>query len=259
LVKIESGGLRNKGILRGGGDKPFISIVIAVLNRVKCVGRAIESVARQTYDNVELVIVDGGSTDGTVELLKKYDDVIDCWISEPDHGIYDALNKGVKLARGDWINIQGSDDFLFDSLDKMALHLRSECTVYYGDLFYHYQKKIRFGKQTAYKLANHQFGHHRYFFPCKYFDIYSYNINLCICADYEMVVRSYFDKNFAFEYVPIVVSEYNELDGASFHLVDYEFERIRYQFLRSKFPIFYVIAFYLRKYIAEKRRRLTTK
>lgn len=252
---VLAGGLRCRGVVKRGNEgNPLISIVIAVLNRVDCIGRAIESVAIQSYKNIELIIIDGGSTDGTLDVLKEYNTVIDYWISEPDKGIYDALNKGISVACGDWINIQGSDDFLYNTLSEVAPKLTSNHTVYYGDLFYQYQKNVKFGRVTAYQLANYRFGHHRFFFPRKFFTEYSYNAKYCICADYEMVVRAYTDKHFDFEYMPITVASYNERDGASSCQIDLEFNRCRYKFLRSRFPLIYVWSFYLRKFVADVRR-----
>lgn len=243
----------NRGLSKFGACSPLISVVIAVLNRANCIGRAIESVAAQSYKNVELIIIDGGSVDGTQDVLKKYDSVITYWISEPDNGIYDALNKGISIAKGDWINIQGSDDFLYDSLSEVVPYLVSDRTVYYGDLFYQCMEMVKFGRLSSYQLANYRFGHHRFFFPRKLFTEYSYNTKYSICADYEMVVRAFFDKRYNFEYMPIVIASYNERDGASSQQIDHQFNSDRYRFLCSYFPLVYVWSFYLRRYVSYLR------
>jgi glycosyltransferase involved in cell wall biosynthesis len=89
---------------------PKVSIITAVFNAQDCIADCIESVLYQDYPNMEHIILDGGSTDSTVSLLRKYEDRIDVWISESDSGIYDAWNKGLKLARGEWIAFLGADD-----------------------------------------------------------------------------------------------------------------------------------------------------
>ena len=86
--------------------------------------RTIQSVLAQTYNNVEFIVVDGNSTDATLEIIRRHEEVIDYWISEEDTGIYDAMNKGVKLARGDWIIFLGADDqFYSPDVLKMAAPL----------------------------------------------------------------------------------------------------------------------------------------
>lgn len=109
---------RIEGGLRLAGDtakshsptEPLVSVITVVLNGVGSIEQAIESVRRQTYPNVEYIVIDGGSTDGTLELLRKYDHAIDYWCSEPDQGIYDAWNKGLLISRGSWIGFLGADD-----------------------------------------------------------------------------------------------------------------------------------------------------
>lgn len=93
---------------------PLITIITAVFNAEKTLEDTILSVINQSYSNIEFIIIDGGSTDGSVDIIKKYQHAIDYWVSEPDDGIYDAWNKGVQLAGGSWISFLGADDFLYD-------------------------------------------------------------------------------------------------------------------------------------------------
>lgn len=121
------------------GSAPLISIIVAVFNGKATLQQCIESVAQQTYSNKELIVVDGGSTDGTVDLLKDSSEKISTWISEPDHGIYNAWNKGLNLAQGVWICFLGADDFLWEPtvLEQMATHLQalpSSIRVAYGQI-----------------------------------------------------------------------------------------------------------------------------
>ncbi|EIF50097.1 glycosyltransferase family 2 protein [Sulfurovum sp. AR] len=109
------GGLRTKGYLKKTFDnKPLISIITVVYNGEKYLEQTIQSVINQNYDNVEYIIIDGGSTDRTVDLIKKYEDKIDYWVSEKDSGIYDAMNKGLELVSGEWINFMNAGDSFCD-------------------------------------------------------------------------------------------------------------------------------------------------
>ena len=114
------GGLRTKGYFKRSYDEasalsdnsplPLVTIITVVFNGEKYLQQTIQSVINQTYDNVEYVVIDGGSTDGTVDIIRKYEDKIDYWVSEPDQGIYDAMNKGIQLAGGEIVGLINSDD-----------------------------------------------------------------------------------------------------------------------------------------------------
>ncbi|MEO6829567.1 MAG: glycosyltransferase family 2 protein [Acidobacteriaceae bacterium] len=91
-------------------EAPLISVITVVYNGSKSITPTVNSVATQTFHNYELIVVDGASTDGTVDALNQMDDKIDYWVSEPDAGIYDAMNNGIKLARGEWLYFLNSGD-----------------------------------------------------------------------------------------------------------------------------------------------------
>jgi len=108
---IQRGGLRLADINKyNQTDKPLITIITATYNAARYLPITIQSIRQLTYGNVEWLIVDGGSTDGTIELILQHSDLIDYWVSEPDNGIYDAWNKGISLASGNWIAFLGAGD-----------------------------------------------------------------------------------------------------------------------------------------------------
>ena len=111
-----SGGLAAKGYIKSTLlGKPLVTIIISVMEGGLLLERTILSVLSQTYDNIELVIIDGGSTSKTIDILKKYDDQVDLWISERDNGIYDAWNKGLVHSSGKWIVFLGCGDSYYPS------------------------------------------------------------------------------------------------------------------------------------------------
>ena len=133
----------------------LISIVTVSYNAVLTIEQTILSVINQTYPNVEYIIIDGGSTDGTVDIIKKYEDKIAYWVSEPDKGIYDAMNKGVVVATGEWINFMNAGDIFTDGdvIDKLFHQniIINRVGIVFGDtlvVFRNREKIVRFGDDT---------------------------------------------------------------------------------------------------------------
>jgi glycosyltransferase involved in cell wall biosynthesis len=127
---------------------PKVSIVMPSFNQVQFIERSILSVLNQSYPNVELIVMDGGSTDGSVEIIKQYQDRISYWESEPDRGQAHAINKGLAIATGEWVGWQNSDDlFSVDAIQKMVERAQLEplANLVIGDmcLIDAYDKRIR--------------------------------------------------------------------------------------------------------------------
>ena len=101
--------------------KPLISIITAVYNGEKHLEETIQSVLAQSYKNIEYIIIDGASTDATVDIIKKYEDKINYWVSEKDAGVYEAMNKGLEAAKGDYVAILNADDYY--TPDAMTLSM----------------------------------------------------------------------------------------------------------------------------------------
>ncbi|WP_435235570.1 glycosyltransferase family 2 protein [Psychromonas sp. PT13] len=147
--RIGEGGLRTKDHYKHSyKDKPLISIVTIVYNGEMHLKETILSVLNQDYDNVEYIIIDGGSTDGTLGIVKKYEGQIDYWASEPDKGISDAFNKGLRLATGDYVLMLNSGDSFLDkySLADMVTKIGADITAFQsqtdtGNVFPDYQLK----------------------------------------------------------------------------------------------------------------------
>lgn len=146
------GGLRTKGYFKKSHEnKPLISIITVVFNGEKYLEETIQSVINQTYDNMEYIIIDGGSTDGTLDIIKKYEDRIDYWVSERDEGIYDAMNKGIMLCAGDIVGIVNADDYIYkNTLLNIQNALEKNSFDYtYGDIDLLDQNGVIYGKTRS--------------------------------------------------------------------------------------------------------------
>ena len=194
-----------------------ISIVTPAFNSAKTIRHTIESVARQTYPNVEYIIVDGGSQDATAKIVAQYPDVVDLFISESDHGVYDAMNKGIRAASGDIIAILNSDDFYIHShvLEQIATTFQeSGADSVYGDLQYVDQhnpnKVIRHWESGVFQrrsfLAGWMPPHPAFFVKRVIYQRHGlFNLSLKSSADYELMLRFLYKHQVSTAYVPDVL------------------------------------------------------
>ena len=135
---------------------PKVSIITVTYNAEKYLEATIQSVLEQTYSNIEYLIIDGQSKDKTLEIIKKYENQITTWISQPDKGLYDAMNKGIALATGDylWFMNAGDEIFAKNTLEKIFAR-EKEGDIYYGDAQFLTLDKKEIGlrsKVTPHKL-----------------------------------------------------------------------------------------------------------
>lgn len=134
----QDGGLRRSGNLKDSlSNMPLITVITVVYNGAKYIEQTIQSVINQTYNNIEYIVVDGGSTDGTLDIIHKYENMIDYWISEPDNGIADAMNKGLSIATGEYVLFLHADDYLVSdkSLEFAAKQVNKSDIVLFDILY----------------------------------------------------------------------------------------------------------------------------
>lgn len=120
----KSGGYRSR--LKAdqvAANEPLVTVITAVFNGEDCIAKCLDSVLSQDYPHIEHIILDGGSSDGTLETLRRYEDRVAVWVSEPDAGVYDAWNKGLKLARGEWVAFLGADDVYLEGAIRAYVDL----------------------------------------------------------------------------------------------------------------------------------------
>ena len=190
------------------------SIITVVYNGESFISDCIRSVITQSYPKVEYIVIDGGSTDGTIERIKSFGAAIDKFISEKDLGIYDAMNKGLSMATGDIVGILNADDFFSDThvLEQIAQAFSStECEVIYGDLFYVNRRNtgqvVRkwIGQPFNDKLFS--FGwmpaHPTFYARRELFGLYgNYDLSYGSAADYELMLRFLFRYKVKAAYLP---------------------------------------------------------
>jgi glycosyltransferase involved in cell wall biosynthesis len=134
------GGLRTEARFReGSSGSPLVTVITVVRNAEGYIERTINSVVNQTYRNKEYLIVDGHSTDRTLDILRTYDQHLDYWMSEPDRGVYDAMNKGIDLATGTWLIFINAGDVFFDehALEKTVEQVSDGVELLYSDTWFH--------------------------------------------------------------------------------------------------------------------------
>ena len=182
-----------------------ISIITIVYNNSECIEDCINSVLKQTYNNIEHIVIDGGSKDNTVEIINKYKDKISYFISEKDNGLYDALNKGIKAVTGDIIGILHSDDLFFynDTLSNIvSVFEKSNADLVYAKGQYVDRTNINLVKRIypskPFKKIYLYFGwiplHTTIYVKKEIFDNYGkYQTNYKIASDYEISLRWFFN------------------------------------------------------------------
>jgi glycosyltransferase involved in cell wall biosynthesis len=229
------GGKRLKGdAAEGNADQPLVTVITAVYNGQPYVAGCLESVLHQDYPNIEHIVLDGGSSDGTVDVLRKYEDRLALWKSEPDHGIYDAWNKGLAEARGEWICFLGADDELLpDAINAyMVLAARNPNAEYLCSRVKlvdpsGYQKIIggpwKWREFSKLMCTAHVGSMHRR----SLFDrLGTYDVSYRIVADYEFLLRAQRRLNTAFMPVETAMMRGGGVSGSSRALKEAERAKI---------------------------------
>lgn len=201
-------------------DNPKVSIITVVYNGAKTIEDTIISVVEQSYCNIEYIIIDGQSTDGTLDIIKKYKDKINCVISEKDNGLYDAMNKGIRQATGDIIGIINSDDWYEkDSIAKVVSYFKSnDVDLVYGKMFYVFSDgtKTMTGKEPLNELEYRMvISHPTVFIKKNIYEKYGvFDTTYKLAADYDLLLRFY-HMNVKFGFVDDVIAFFR-VGGSSY-------------------------------------------
>jgi glycosyltransferase involved in cell wall biosynthesis len=197
----------------------LVSIVTVSFNSVGTISDTITSVLNQTYPDIELIVIDGSSTDGTVELINSFGNHISRFVSEPDSGIYDALNKGLRLAKGEIVGILNSDDYLYDNyvIEKVVKAFKEQkIDSVFGDCQYvdplNRSRIVRYYSSKNFDPYKFKFGimpaHPSFYVRRELFEKYGYyKTDYKIAADFELLIRLLYVNKVKYKYLemPFVI------------------------------------------------------
>lgn len=189
----------------------MITVITVSLNSADTIEKSIQSVIHQKYDDLEYIIIDGGSTDGTTDIIKKYDKHISFWVSEPDAGIYNAMNKGIRMATGDYVLFLNSDDWLEDgAIARVSDYIdKVDSDVYYGHVIRDDgHSRLDWIPESLDRLWWWMpFGHQGVFVRREILPFFDEKYR--ISADYNMMLDLYSEGR-KFSYMPFVISYFGQ-------------------------------------------------
>ncbi|MBD5173894.1 MAG: glycosyltransferase [Bacteroidales bacterium] len=194
----------------------IISIITATYNSANTIRDTFESVLSQTYNNIEYIVIDGASTDGTIDIIKEYEPRFQGrlkWISEPDNGLYDAMNKGIEMATGEIVGILNSDDF-FSSTDILKIVATNiiDVDAVYGDIHYvnsdNLNKSVRKYSSKSFRRWKMIMGfmpaHPSFYCHRRIYQQYGlFDTTFKVAADFEQLLRLIYINNISIRYIPV--------------------------------------------------------
>ncbi|MFI5157912.1 MAG: glycosyltransferase family 2 protein [Sphingobacteriales bacterium] len=240
-----------------------ISLITVCYNADATIRRCIESVASQNFKNIEYIIIDGASTDKTIDIIDKYKDHTSIFLSEPDDGIYDAMNKGIKLSSGDIVGMLNADDFFANDAvlsDVARVFTQQGAHIVYGNLDYinSRQKVVRKWRSDKYRPFVFNWGwmppHPTFYCKRELFGKYGfYSLEYGSAADYELMLRFMHRNNLIVIFINKVLVKMN-VGGKSNESYRNRLKSLYFDFKAMRknevlFPLFTIIAKPIRKII----------
>jgi len=204
------GGQRTVGNTPQHGEGPLVSIVTVVFNGAATLERTIQSVLAQHHPAIEYIIVDGGSNDGTLDIIRRYEDRIAYWVSERDKGIYDGMNKGVALCTGEWVGLINADDWYdADSVSRAMSTVkgRQDINIVHGDIVLEYpngHSKVKRARLNGFLLKYWEMvlNHPSFFVRRSYYATHPFDITIKVSGDHKWTVDAWMETPRQFHYVP---------------------------------------------------------
>jgi hypothetical protein len=214
--------LTSQNSLDSAASAQKVSVIIVTYNAAGTLQTCLDSIYKQPYPNIEIVIIDGKSTDGTFNILKANSSRISYWKSEPDSGIYDAMNKGTKKVTGNWVYFLGADDELLPGFSDLCNDLKDNSAVYYSNVWAEGEKRL--GELSPYQLAKGGIYHQAMIYPASVFAKHNFDTKYRISADFAFNLNLYSDKAFHFVYKDHLIANFNHT-GVSGTQIDAPFAK----------------------------------
>ena len=246
-----------------------ISIITVCFNSEKTIEKTFKSVQSQTHKNIEYIVVDGGSKDSTLDLIKKNESIVSKWISEPDKGLYDAMNKGIEMATGDIVGILNSDDIFTDEkvLENVAnFHLKNKnIDASVGNILQFNEEGKTVRKYSAKNWSPEKLkigfmpAHPAIFFKRDLFKKYGlYHLDFTIGADYELITRFFLQHKITWKFSNItttsmLIGGVSSSGFSSYQLISKEIKKalirnnIKFSYLKIQLRGFWKIIGFLNK------------
>lgn len=226
-----------------------LSIIIPTYNSASVLSGALDSIVCQTFTDWEVLVMDGASTDDTLKVAQSYNDIRIRIYSEPDKGIYDAMNKGIKKAQGEWLYFLGSDDYLLtqNTLKELFSNNISCFEVIYGEVCSPILSEDNRGEWTMKNISANRCHQSIFYKKCIFTKLGLYNLRYPYAADFEFNLRWFFDKKIRKKYIPLEIAYFSpggasECNSDDFFWKDYYMLVLKngYRQLKTSEKVYYV-------------------
>ncbi len=194
-----------------------ITVITVCFNAANTLEKTIQSVKEQTYSDIEYIIIDGKSTDTTINIIEQYEKYVTCWISEPDKGVFDAMNKGLSLATGDYVIFMNAGDCFTEAnvIENVVNYIANnkEIDVYHGDIYRDNKSTQNIWRDTPFylnkkKLKGMNICHQAIFTKLSTAKKYNFDTSYMVSADYNMMMQI-FKNGGSFKYIPLNIAIYD--------------------------------------------------
>jgi glycosyltransferase involved in cell wall biosynthesis len=210
----------------------MLSIIIVTYNAAETLQTCLDSIYTQKWPSFDIIVIDGKSTDGTVEILQRNASKLKYFKSETDNGVYDAMNKALAIIDTPWVYFLGADDIVLPDLSKLIAELKNPHAIYYANVIYKGKKCS--GKISAYRQAKLGIFHQSIIYPSSVFKKYKYNLKYKVAADYALNMQLHKDPDYTFEYRDYIISRFNGT-GISATQKDVAFEKDKNSLILENF------------------------